>query len=158
MTDASFHDVDPGPLTLRAIDAEDLRVISTLAQDAVVQVSDIRYDAKGRFLALLINRFRWEDVKDARREDRPFERIRSLLVVSDVLGVKSDGIDQKDGDLVLELLAINWVAGEDGTGRVMLEFAGDGTFAVAVEALQVDLRDVTVPYMAVSGRVPTHPE
>lgn len=158
MSDASFNDVDPGPLTLRAEDAEDLQVLATLVQDAILPVSEISYDAQQRYLALLVNRFRWEDAELARRESRPYERVRALMVISDVARVRSDGIDRSESDLVLELLDIRWQPGEDGTGCVMLEFAGDGTLAVDVECLNIDLRDVTRPYIAPSGQAPHHPD
>ena len=158
MNDASFNDVDPGPLTLRAEDEADLQVIATLVQDAILPLSEVTYDSQQRYLALLINRFRWEDLELARSEKRPFERVRALMVISDVQRVRSDGIDRADSDLVLELLDMRWQAAEDGTGRILLEFAGDGTLAVDVECLNIDLRDVTRPYIAPSGQVPTHPE
>ena len=96
MTDARFADADPAPLALLAGDAEDLTVISTLVQDAVLQVSDVSYDSRHRQLALLLNRFRWEDAEQARREDRPYERVRAVLLISDVQKVQSDGIDRRD--------------------------------------------------------------
>jgi hypothetical protein len=34
--------------------------------------------------------------------------------------------------------------------------AGDGAIALAVETLDVALRDVTRPYLAPSGKVPAH--
>lgn len=158
MTDAGFNDVDPAPLALAAGDADDLLVISALAQDAVLPVTDISYDARQRRLALLLNRFRWEDAEAARREGRAYERVRTLLLVLDVRRVLSDGIDRKDTNLVLELLALRWQPGKDGAGRLLLEFAGDGTLAVDVECLNVELRDVTRPYLANSRRAPQHPE
>lgn len=156
MTDASFHDADPSPLTLRAQDAADLQIISALVQDAILPVSEISYDATGRRLAMLLNRFRWEDADDARREKRPYERVRALMVISDVTRVLSDGIDRKDPDIILELLNLTWEAGEDGTGRLLLNFAGDGTVAVEAECLNLDLRDVTRPYIAPSRKMPHH--
>lgn len=158
MSDASFNSVDPGPLMLRAEDGNDLTIVSALVQDAVLTVGDISYDPRTRKLALLINRFRWEDAAHAKVEQRPFERVRALLVVSDVTTVKSDGITRDDKELVLELLALKWQEGEDGTGILMLEFAGDGTLAVGAECLNLDLRDVTRPYVAPSGQQPSHPE
>lgn len=155
--DARFSDADERPLLLKAEDEQDLRILSALVQDAVLPASDISYDPRARRLALLINRFRWEDAERAQAEGRGYERVRSLLVISDVTGVKSDGID-RDGDTVLELLAMSWQAGEDGTGRLLLEFAGDGTFAVDVECINLDVRDVTRPYLAPSGKAPSHPE
>ncbi|UXU73931.1 MULTISPECIES: DUF2948 family protein [unclassified Paracoccus (in: a-proteobacteria)] len=156
MADARFTDVDPAPLALMAEDAQDLAVISALVQDAVLTAGDMSYDGRRRQLALLVNRFRWEDADHARREGRPFERVRAVLLVSDALRVQSDGIDRKDRDLVLELLALRWLPDTDGTGRLLLEFAGDGTLAVDAECLNVELRDVTRPYAAPSGQAPQH--
>ncbi|WP_323008913.1 DUF2948 family protein [Paracoccus sp. (in: a-proteobacteria)] len=158
MADARFTDADPAPLALLASDAEDLTVISTLTQDAILPVTEISYDSRHRQLALLVNRFRWEDADLARRDGRPYERVRAVLLISDVHRVLSDGIDRQDKDLILELLALTWQAGEDGAGRLLLEFAGDGTLAVEAECLNVELRDVTRPYIAPSRRAPQHPD
>ncbi|WBU65047.1 DUF2948 family protein [Paracoccus aerodenitrificans] len=156
MNDASFHDADPGPLMLRAEGAEDVSVLSMLVQDAVLTGADITFDRTRRQLTMLINRFRWEDAHDAEREGRDFERVRALLVVSDITGLRSDGIDRGNADEVLSLLALVWQPGADGTGRLMLEFAGDGTIAVDAECVSIDLRDVTRPYIAPSGHMPRH--
>lgn len=155
--DARFADADPRPLTLMAEDETDLRIISALVQDAVLPASEIGYDPKARRLALLLNRFRWEDADQAGAERRPFERVRALLIVHDVLRLQSDGID-RDKDTVLELLALTWQPGDDGTGRLLLEFAGHGTLAAEVECINLELRDVTRPYVAPSGKVPRHPD
>ena len=158
MTDASFADGAEGPLALRAETAEDLGVIAALVQDAVLPVTEIRWEAKSRRLALLINRFRWEDKPAAEAEKRPYERVQSLLVIAGVTGVASQGFDRRDGDLVLSLLDLGWEPGEEPAGRVILTLAGDGAIAVSAECLEVDLRDVTRPYRAVSGQAPRHPE
>ncbi|RNF34151.1 DUF2948 family protein [Paracoccus methylarcula] len=155
--DARFADADPRPMALKAEDEADLRIMSALVQDAILPASEISYDPKARRLALLLNRFRWEDAEQARAEGRGFERVRALLVMNDVLELRSDGID-RDGDTVLELLALNWTPGEDGTGQLSLEFAGDGTLTAEVECINLDLRDVTQPYLAPSGKAPSHPE
>lgn len=155
--DARFADADPRPLALKAEDDTDLRIISALVQDAILPGSEISYDPKARRLALLVNRFRWEDADQARSEGRKYERVRSILVVGDVMSLKSDGIDRSD-ETVLELLALTWEAGADGTGRLSLQFSGDGTLVADVECINLDLRDVTQPYLAPSGKAPTHPD
>ncbi|MFV0384051.1 DUF2948 family protein [Paracoccus sp. (in: a-proteobacteria)] len=155
--DARFADADPRPLALLATDDEDLRIVSALVQDAIVPAAEISFDPRARRLALLINRFRWEDADQARAEGRGFERVQSLLLLGDVLRLQSDGID-RSGDTVLELLALVWQPGEDGMGRMLLEFAGDGALAAEVECINLELRDVTRPYLAPSGRAPSHPE
>jgi hypothetical protein len=156
MTDARFQDGGEAPLRLVAQDGEDLKVISTLIQDAVLPVTELKYDAKRRRFAALLNRFRWEDREEAERLGRAYERVRSLLVIEDVRKVQSFGFDRADKDLVLSLLSISFDPGEDGTGRLTLTLAGDGAVALDVEALEVRLDDVTRPYRAPSGRVPSH--
>ena len=66
MTDAKFEDGGDRPLRLKALDIEDLTVLSSLAQDAVFPASEMRWDRKARRFALLINRFRWEDAPNAK--------------------------------------------------------------------------------------------
>ena len=156
MTDARFQDGGEEPLRLVAQDAEDLKVLSSLVQDAVLPVTELKYDAKRRRFAILLNRFRWEDRVEAERVGRAYDRVRSVLVVEDVRKVLSQGFDRADKDLVLSLLFMSFEPGEDGTGRLTLVLAGDGAIALDVEALEVRLDDVTRPYRAPSGKVPRH--
>ncbi|MFN4202406.1 MAG: DUF2948 family protein [Tabrizicola sp.] len=156
MTDARFEDGGEAPLRLVAQDGEDLKVVSTLVQDAVLPVTEIRYDARRRRFAVLLNRFRWEDREEAERLGRAYERVRSLLVVEDVRKVQSMGFDRADKDLVLSVLSMSFDPGEDGTGRLSIVLAGDGAIALDVETLEVRLDDVTRPYRAPSGKVPRH--
>lgn len=158
MTDASFHDGREAPLNLGAEDAEDLQVISTLAQDAVFPVTEMTWQPSQRRFGLLLNRFRWEDKDAATRRDRPFERVQAVLVFDSVLSVASQGIDRSDKDMVMSLLSIDFETGEDGAGQVLLTLAGDGAIRLKVEALDATLKDVTRPYKAPSGQAPHHPE
>ena len=156
--DARFDDGAEAPLSLRAESAADLGVLAALVQDAVLPVTEIRYEPKARRLSMLLNRFRWEDKAAAEAERRPYERVQALLVIADVIQVASQGFDRKDADLVLSLLDIGFEPGAEGAGRVVLTLAGDGAIAAGVECLSVDLRDVTRPYRAVSGQAPRHPD
>ena len=154
--DATFEDGREAPLRLKALDAEDLQVLSSLVQDAVFPSAEMRWDRKARRFAILLNRFRWEDVERAKARGRAVERVQSVLAVEDVVKVQSQGVDKTDADMVYSLLSVGFVAGEDGTGRVEMVLAGDGAIAIEVEALEVILRDVTRPYAAPSGKVPGH--
>jgi hypothetical protein len=158
MTDARFEDAREAPLHLKAQEADDLPVISTLVQDAVFPATEMRWDARKRRFALLINRFRWEDASAAERRKRAFERVQAVLVVEDVTKVSSQGVDRGEADMVLSLLSLAWEPGEDGAGRLVLTLSGDGAIALDVECLDVTLKDVTRPYAAPSRKAPTHPE
>lgn len=158
MTDATFEDGAEQPLRLKALDGDDLAVLSGLVQDAVFPGAEIKWDRKARRFALLVNRFRWEDAEKAEARRRDYERVQSVLVIEDAMQVQTQGVDPKDKDVVLSLLAIAWEPGEDGAGYVLLTLAGDGAIRVRVEALEVVLKDVTRPYVAPSKAKPGHPD
>lgn len=157
--DARFEDGAERPLHLAAFDPQDLQVLSSLVQDAVLPVTEMRWERSQRRLGLLVNRVRWEDAEAAKRAGRPVERVQSLLVVDQALGVASQGVDRRDADLILSVLSLEFEAtGEGPDGNVVLTLAGDGVIRVTVEALEITLRDVTRPYVAPSRKLPSHPE
>ena len=151
--DASFEDGGEKPLNLGALDAEDLKVLSSLAQDAVFPITEMRWDAKARRFALLLNRFRWED---AGKERHAPERVQAVLAFDNVLRVASQGIDRSDKDMILSLLSVTFEAGQEGAGEIELTLAGDGGIRLSVEAIEATLKDVTRPYVAPSKSVPSH--
>lgn len=158
MADAKFEDAAEPALTLQAEAAADMPVLSALVQDAVLPITEMRWDRKTRQLALLLNRFRWEDRSAAETQRRGYERVQTLLVIGGVLAVSSQGIDRGDRATVLSVLSLAWEPGVDGAGRVIVLLAGDGAIAADVECLDLTLKDVTRPYLAPSGKVPSHPE
>ncbi len=156
--DARFEDGGERPLKLMALDQDDLKIVSALVQDAVFPVTEMKWEPRRRRFALLLNRFRWEDADIAKARGRVVERVQSVLAVSDVEKVQSQGVDKAENDLVLSLLSMSFEPGEDGTGRLILTLAGDGAIALDVETLDVVLQDVTRPYIAPSKHTPSHPE
>ena len=156
MSDAKFEDGGEAPLRLKALDGEDLSVLAALVQDAVFPASEMKYDRKARRFALLLNRFRWEDAPNARKRSRDFERVQTVLMIEDVLGVKTQGVSKADPDVIYSLLSLDFEPAEDGMGQIILTLAGDGAVALDVEALEVVLRDVTRPYLAPSHKAPSH--
>ena len=151
--DASFEDGREAPLNLGALDSEDLQVISSLVQDAVLPVSEMLWRPKDRRVALLVNRFRWEDEG---RDRHGSERVQSLLVIDHVLRVASQGVSPREKEMILALLSISFEPVEDSAGQLQLTLAGDGAIRLDVEALEVTLKDVTRPYRAPSGKAPDH--
>lgn len=156
MSDARFEDGDEAPLRLIAQDSADLPVIAALVQDAVFPITEMRFDPKARRFAILLNRFRWEDRSAAEAAKRPYERVRSVLVIEDVLRLRSSGIDRSDRDTILSLLTLAFTPAEDGMGTMTLTLAGDGAIAMDVETVSLRLEDVTRPYIAPSRKAPEH--
>ena len=157
-TDAKFEDGEEAPLNIGALDSEDLTVISAMVQDAVLPISEISWQANQQRLALLINRFRWEDKTTAERQGRPVERVQSLLVFDTVLSVASQGLDRSQKDIVLSMLSITLENAENGDYFLTVTLAGDDALRIRVEAVEVQLRDVTRPYAAPSRKSPNHPD
>ena len=154
--DAGFNDALDRPLNLGAQDTEDLQVISSLTQDAVLTVDDLKWSRAERQVVFLLKRFRWEDVELAKQQGRDPERVQSLLVIQNATGLASQGIDRKQADIVLSLMSVEYSGAEDGVGDLILTFSGDGALKVQVDGLDVALRDVTRPYVAPSKQVPNH--
>lgn len=155
MTDARFEDGREAPLNLGALDADDLKVLSSLTQDAVFPVTELRWDSKARRFSMLLNRFRWED--GTAHMTRP-ERVQCLLSFDTVTRVASNGIDRNDKGTVLSLLAITFEETDAPSGYIHLELAGDGALRLSVEAIEATLKDVTKPYLAPSRKTPQHPD
>lgn len=152
--DARFEDGREAPLNLGALDAEDLKVISSLTQDAVFPASEMRWHQKGARFALLLNRVRWEDTGKTRHAA---ERVQSVLMFNNVQRVSTQGVAKGDADTILSLLHIEFNETDAPSGDVLLTLAGDGAIRLSVEALEVTLKDVTKPYVAPSRKLPEHP-
>ena len=157
MEDARFEDGIPAdqPLRLAVESVEDLQIASALLQDAVGTVGEVSWMPKRRRLALLVNRFRWEDVRAAEFQRRPFERVRTAVVVESVLSVKTRGVDPREKDMTYALLGLSFDAGEGGAGTLVLHVAGDGDLALDVECLDLKLSDMSKPWVAKAGQ-PDH--
>lgn len=153
--DARFEDGREAPLNLGALDADDLNVLSSLAQDAVFPASEMRWDRKARRFALLLNRMRWEDAGKTRHAP---ERVQSVLNFDTVTAIASQGVPKGDADTILSLLNITFEQTDAPSGHIHLTLAGDGAIRLSVEAIDVTLKDVTKPYKAPSGKTPNHPD
>jgi len=128
-------------LKLRAESKDDLVVISSALQDAILKVGEIRYDGKGRYLSLRLSRFRNED-------DDANERIQTGLRIDSVLGVKSRGIERGDPEAYAVLLSVifdnkNTISAEDPGGFIRLILAGGGEIDVQTECIDVTLADIS---------------
>jgi len=154
--DARFEDGNEQPLHLLARDADDLLIISTLVQDAVLPMKETTWQPQQRRFGMLLNRFRWEDKTQAEDSHRAYERVQSILVIDNVISVSSMGIERHNKDQIISILSVDFEAGPDGTGKLIFTLAGDGALALDVECLDVSLKDVTKPYAAISKSAPQH--
>ncbi len=131
------------PLRLIALDAEDLAVMSTNLQDAVVRVADLAYLPAQRRFALLASRFDWI----AAEHGHP-ERCRAGLHFDHVARVASTGFDRSNREGVLNLLSIAFLEGEAPAGTIELVFSGGAAIRLEVECVDAQMRDLGVRWAA----------
>ncbi len=116
-----------------ASDNEGLQMISACSAGAKVKVSDIKYLASNKVFLLSIERTKIEiDQKD--------KKINSICRFDFVDKVKSKNIDQKNKDLVLELIAIDYLKNEEDF-EINLIFNGNAYIALTTETIEVRLED-----------------
>jgi hypothetical protein len=129
------------PLRLAATDAEDIAVLSSLLQDAVMPIGEMAYLQADQRFVFVVNRFRWEDAGDERVEGRIYERVRCGITFDRVTGVRRRDLDQRQRKQILELLAV-----EAGDGYVELVFAGGATIRLDVDAILCHAEDFGEPW------------
>ena len=116
-----------------ASDLDGLQVVSACSTGAKVRVSDIKFLLSNKVFLLSIERTKIENDQ----EDR---RINSILRFDNVLKVKSKNIDQNNKDLVIELMAIDYLKNNNDY-EINLMFENNAHISLVVEALEILLED-----------------
>ena len=120
-----------------AHDVQDLEVVSSLLQGAIVPVFDMVYLEKDATFALAVNRFRWKDCETV----TPGERVHAGLRFDRINKVQYWQIDRSGPDRFISLLSIAFDA-----GVVVLHFAGAAAIRLEVDGLLRVLKDLDVPW------------
>jgi hypothetical protein len=126
-------------LKLVALDQDDVAIISTHLQDSVLKVADIRWRPDENRLVLAVNRFDWEAALETAPE---FRRRRAVLRFDRVLNLKCRNVDARDGEAVLNLLAVEFAETNAPAGVVTLVFSGGAALRLEVECLEAELADL----------------
>ena len=141
-------------IKLRAINAEDLSVFSSLLQDAVIRVGDIAWQASDHRFAAMCNRYRWEKKKGIWPFRKKPERVRTALHFNGILSVESNGYDINDSEAFLNLLAINNNVTPAGENYLQLDFSAGATIRLHCECIDGVLSDISASWQAI--REPQH--
>ena len=116
-----------------ASDLDGLQVVSACSTGAKVRVADIKFLLSNKVFLLSIERTKIE----TNQEDK---HINSILRFDNVLKVKSKNIDQNNKELVLELMAIDYLKNNNDY-EINLMFENNVHISLAVEALEILLED-----------------
>ena len=135
-----------GELKLKAFDEDDLVIISSLCQDAIIKEHEYGYDKKSKRFAILMNRFC--------HESNDQQRIRTAIHFDYVKNLKTRNINKDDKDETLVLLAIKFDETKKPSGSITLEFSGNKAINLLVENIEVFLTDIGDPW--VTNKKPDH--
>ena len=116
-----------------ASDLDGLQVVSACSTGAKVRVSDIKFLLSNKVFLLSIERTKIET-------DQEDKHINSILRFDNVLKVKSKNIDQNNKDLVIELMAIDYLKNNNDY-EINLMFENNAHISLVVEALEILLED-----------------
>ena len=116
-----------------ATDNEGLQMISACVAGAKVKVADIKYLASNKVFLISIERTKVET-------DQENKKINSICRFDLISGVKSKNIDQKNNQLILELIAIDYLKNKDDY-EINLIFNDNSHIALTTETIEVRLED-----------------
>jgi hypothetical protein len=143
------------------LDEEDLEIVSTHLQDAVIKVADVLWLRQEKRLVLGLNRFDWEGAQSAKPE---YRRRRSALRFERVLSCQCRDVNPAGKDAVLNLLAVEFSETNAPSGVVTITFSGGPALRLEVECLEAELADLgpswsttACPAHAVDEAAPSSP-
>jgi hypothetical protein len=126
-------------LKLIALDKDDIEIVSTHLQDAILKVADVIWLPAEKRLVLGLNRFDWEACGC---DDPCYKRRRSALRFDRVQSFRCRNVDPKTRDAVLNLLAVEYSETDAPAGVVTLIFSGGAALRLEVECLECELADL----------------
>ena len=116
-----------------ATDNEGLQVISACCAGAKVKISDIKYLQSNKIFLISIERTKLETGQDDKK-------INSICKFDFVDQVKSKNIDQKNQEITLELIGIDYFKNKDDY-EINLMFNGNAHISLRTETIEVRLED-----------------
>ena len=150
---------------VRAESLEDLEIVSSMLQDAIVPISEITYQRPDKRFVLMTQRFRWESAEhqsDVATDDSPdgeasnddvselseapessettgpsYERVLCALRIENVTAVRTNGIYLSKRGQMLELLSLHLA-----DGSLDLAFADGKTIRLSTPRLSCHAEDI----------------
>jgi hypothetical protein len=116
-----------------ATDNEGLQMISVCCANAKVKISDIKFLQSNKVFLLSVERTKVE----SGQKDK---KINSICKFDFVDRVKSKNINQKNQDLVLELIGIDYLRNKDDY-EINLIFNNNAHISLMTETIEVRLED-----------------
>ena len=143
-------------INLAAQNEEDLVIFSTLCQDSIIKISNIKWAKKSKRFYILLTRLCWELHQFSKKKDTFLKRVNSILIFDNALSVKSKGILQSKPNMITSLLTFDYKFLCFEKQSIDLIFYGDAQIAIDVECIEALLKDVSDPFESTSLKPPDH--
>ena len=118
-----------------ALDIDGLSTISAIVSGAKVLIADIKYLPSSKVFLLSIERTKIES-------EQKDKTINSIIRLDFIQKVRSKNIDQSNKDLVLELIAIDYLKNNEDY-EINLIFNNNAYIALTAETIEARLEDQT---------------
>jgi len=112
---------------------EDLQIISACCSEGKVNIDDVKYLASNKIFLISIARF-------SKEEENKNKFINSIIKFEFINSSKSKNIDQKDNNLILELLTID-IFKKDENFEIIMLFSKNRIITLTAEVIEVTLED-----------------
>ncbi|MDB3888413.1 DUF2948 family protein [Candidatus Pelagibacter sp.] len=116
-----------------ATDNEGLQMISACCAGAKVKIKDIKFLKSNKIFLILLERTKIES-------DQDDKKIKSICKFDFVDCVKSKNIDQKNQELALELIGIDYLKNKEDF-EINLMFSNNVHVSLTTETIEVSLED-----------------
>ena len=112
---------------------EDLHIISACCSEGKVNIKDIKYLSSNKIFLISILRY-------SKEEQNKKKVINSIIKFEFISSSKSKNIDQKDRNIVLELLTID-IFKKDKNYEIIMLFSKNRIITLTAEVIDVTLED-----------------
>ena len=134
-------------LKLRAVEKEDVEILSALLQDGLVAASDLHYEKDESSFVMVINRFCWEKANDNELKTQ-LHRCLCGVKIAHVRQVSQRGQSAKANQFY-NLLSITYEEieqNEKAMHRLTFTFSGGYDIRLFVSELALIVQDIAAPH------------
>ncbi len=134
---------ETGGLKLQVRDADDLQILSSLLQDALIAASDMHFDPASKEFFVICNRFCWEKLPKEAASAQPAESWARALCgvrIGTVTQARTKGFASRQKAAgFYNLLSISY---ENSAGRLDWVFSGSARLQMQIDRLEIVLADL----------------
>lgn len=129
-------------LKLIAKDLEDLQVVASHLQDAIIPLMSMSYDPQTKTFRAVANRFCWEHPEQEHEGQPLYHRVHSGLEIHHVARVQHKGLERDNEKRSYNLLTMY----TDEGGALHLVFSGGSELKLDIEQVHLHLGDLEHPW------------